>query len=223
MKTVVGLGNYQSVYADTRHNVGYRVLNVFENTLLIPNRKYIICDEEEIIQIKKDADKFASEYFKTDDIENTLFPDAPENTVAVVSETRNGDMLIYPTLGMNSSGDALLRVLEQTNFDISEMIVILDDLDIPLGLCRIKEKVKKSHHNGMRSIIDKLGRSDFSYARIGIGKPDKNTSVLDYVLSNFTDEEEFKLDSHIHRISGFINQWFLYGVNAAMTEANSEK
>lgn len=220
MSTIVGLGNYQAIYSNTRHNIGFRVLNSFEDIIGTSPRTYLTCDEDEVAKIKRDADEFASKFFKTNDVWS-MFSDAPENAIAAVSETENGDRIIYPMLGMNSSGDALLRVLEQTTLDLSDTLVVLDDLDLPFCQCRMKMRVKNSHHNGIRSIIDKLGRSDFCYMRVGIGKPVAGVSVLDYVLSPFTDQEEEYLESYIPRMADFVYKWLVEGPNAAMTCVNS--
>ncbi len=96
--------------------------------------------------------------------------------------------LIKPTTFMNHSGYAVSAVMDYYNVPLSQMIVVYDDIDIPFGTLRIREKGSAGTHNGMRSIVGYVGSGDFKRVRVGIGKPDY--SLVGYVLGKFDDREQ---------------------------------
>ncbi|MEF9863364.1 MAG: aminoacyl-tRNA hydrolase [Christensenellaceae bacterium] len=96
-------------------------------------------------------------------------------------------MLIKPTTFMNESGYAVDAVMNYYNGTYADMIVLYDDIDIPFGTLRIRDKGSAGTHNGMRSIISYLKTGEFARVRIGIGKP--NISLIGYVLGKFEKEQ----------------------------------
>lgn len=90
---------------------------------------------------------------------------------------------------MNESGVAAKALLQALGIPPERMIVVHDEIDLPLG--KIKKKFKGGHagHGGVGSIIEKLGTGEFARLRIGVGRPEDTGEVVDYVLSPFTDEE----------------------------------
>ncbi len=98
-------------------------------------------------------------------------------------------VLAKPQTYMNDSGRAVGAIVRDTYTAVSDLIVIHDDLDLPLGSVRVKIGGGHGGHNGLRSIIEYLGSADFIRVRIGIGRPEPNRDAVDYVLSPFTAEE----------------------------------
>ncbi|MDF2947886.1 MAG: aminoacyl-tRNA hydrolase [Bacillales bacterium] len=103
----------------------------------------------------------------------------------------NGEkvFLLKPLTYMNLSGECVGPFINYFKIDINDIFVVYDDLDINLGQLRIREKGSAGGHNGMKSLIQHLGTQEFKRFRFGIGRP-KYGTVVDYVLTNFSKEEE---------------------------------
>lgn len=111
---------------------------------------------------------------------------------AFIAKTRIGSteaILVKPQTYMNESGFAVQAVLRDTYAGLQDLIVIHDELDLPLGAVRVKIGGGHGGHNGLRSIIEQVGSSDFIRVRIGIGRPTAAMDAADYVLRQFTPEE----------------------------------
>ncbi len=101
--------------------------------------------------------------------------------------------LIKPDTFMNLSGEAVQPLLGFYKIPLENMLVIYDDVDIPFGKIRFRPKGSAGTHNGMRSIINILGSGDFPRLRFGVGPVPLKWHIADFVLSNFTTEEEKEL------------------------------
>ena len=120
--------------------------------------------------------------------------DNPEPMVTRNAEITKGTLytssiaVVKPTTFMNRSGIAVAEVLKKCRFSVKKQrfIVVVDDINIPFGSLRIRQKGTHGGHNGLRSIIDSIG-PDFSRLRVGIGPFDKKTGMIDFVLGNFLD------------------------------------
>ena len=100
-------------------------------------------------------------------------------------------ILMKPLTYMNLSGRAIADAMNFYKlFPKSELIVIYDDVDLPLGTIRIRESGSAGGHNGMKDIIEKLGTQDFVRVRVGVGAKPDEWDLVDWVLGRFTDEEE---------------------------------
>ena len=110
---------------------------------------------------------------------------------AYTIERINGEkvMLIEPLTLMNLSGEAVVPLMDYYNIEVEDLLVLYDDLDLPQGHIRLRQKGSAGGHNGMKSIINHLGTSDFKRIRIGIDRPTNGMSVPDYVLQKFSDAE----------------------------------
>lgn len=106
-----------------------------------------------------------------------------------ISLDGNNVLVLKPLTYMNRSGYALPPVLEKFSISPQEILVVYDDLWIPLGSVRIRIKGSSGGHNGMQSIIDTLETEDIPRLRIGIGPIPENASSVDFVLSEFSEEE----------------------------------
>ena len=160
LKLLVGLGNPGAAYENTRHNVGFMVL-------------------EEIA--KKNNCTFRESkklYGKTCEIGSGL----------------NKTRLLMPNTFMNDSGRSVRSAKDWFNFESHQLIVLVDDMDLPLGKIRVRSKGSSGGHNGLKSIINHLGTSEFKRLKIGIGSPseiqnERKSKSVSHVLGRFTKEE----------------------------------
>lgn len=161
MKLIVGLGNPGFQYENTRHNVGFMVIDEIAKKLnLNINQK-----------------KFDSLLFVNSDF-----------------------ILLKPLTFMNLSGKAVKSVVDFFKIDISDIIIVCDDLDIKLGQAKIKISNSSAGHNGIKSIIEKLETSNFYRLKIGIGRPEnKETKLSSYVLGKFNSTEKKVIDKVIDK------------------------
>ncbi len=107
--------------------------------------------------------------------------------------------LFKPLTFMNKSGEALKEIKNFYKIPADQIIVIHDELDLQLGDIRSKFGGGTAGHNGLKSIVEKTGDKDFHRIRIGIGKPEYKTQVVDHVLSTFSEEEFKGLDNLIEK------------------------
>lgn len=106
-------------------------------------------------------------------------------------------ILMKPLTFMNNSGMAVIDCANYYDISPQDIIVITDDIDIPWGSIRIKQKGSAGSHNGMKSIIYHLNSQDFPRVKISVGKKIPQMDLADFVLSNFTKEEQKVLDLEI--------------------------
>ncbi len=125
-------------------------------------------------------------------------------------------MLQLPQTFMNLSGKAVAKIVADTGLNPSEMMVIYDDMDLPLGKIRVRERGSSGGHRGVDSIINALETMEFPRLRLGIGRIDHNIEV-DYVLSRFTGEEQLLKDAVVvHAVKALLCS-LSRGVIEAMT------
>lgn len=98
-------------------------------------------------------------------------------------------ILQKPLTFMNLSGKAVAGVCNKKNIGPQELLLVYDDMDLPLGKIRIRKNGSGGGHNGVQSVIDEIGSQDFPRLRVGIGRSDKNNAQIDHVLSGFSPEE----------------------------------
>ncbi len=113
----------------------------------------------------------------------------------VVGETEC--IIAAPTQFMNNSGYAALALLHRYSLTPSEMLVVVDDFNLPLGAIRIRKSGSAGGHNGLASIIEQLETEDFPRLRLGIGPLPDNLSVVDFVLGTFEKEQHKVVDELI--------------------------
>ena len=133
-------------------------------------------------------------------------------------------MVMKPLTYMNLSGHAVRAFVDYYNIDVqSELIVIYDDVDMAAGQLRIRKKGSAGSHNGMKSIIQMLGSTDFTRIRVGIGPKPEKWDLADYVLAPFSRDERVKVDGVIEDIPDIIKTIVEDGVDIAMTRYNTQK
>jgi len=97
--------------------------------------------------------------------------------------------LIKPLSFMNESGPVVAKALRRAEAGPADMILVYDDIDLPLGTVRVRMKGSHGGHNGVRSVIDALGTQDIKRVKVGVGRPDHKGDVPDHVLTSFEHEE----------------------------------
>jgi peptidyl-tRNA hydrolase, PTH1 family len=131
-------------------------------------------------------------------------------------------VLVKPQTYMNDSGQAVAAVLRDAYRTVSDLIVLHDDLDLPLGCVRVKSGGGHGGHNGLRSIIEYLGSSDFIRVRIGINRPALNMDPADYVLSPFLAEERPVASEAVAKAAEAVKRIIVEGPTRAMDVVNQK-
>ena len=134
--------------------------------------------------------------------------------------------LFMPKTYMNNSGDAIRAIIDWYKIDICQLLIIVDDMDIPLGKIRSRKKGGSGGHNGLKSIINQLGSENFWRIRIGIGKPtninnSKNLNTISHVLGNLRNEEKLILKNINAKIIESIEKLDDYNEDKIICELNS--
>ncbi|SDW86230.1 peptidyl-tRNA hydrolase [Marininema mesophilum] len=143
---------------------------------------------------------------------------------ASVGEGRVGGekvVLIKPETYMNLSGQSVAPALDWLKCDVENLIVIYDDLDLPVGKIRLRLKGGAGGHNGMKSLIASLGTQEFKRIKIGIGRPTNPIPVIDYVLSRFNREEEEPVADSVIQTADAIHDWIDTPFPEVMNRYNS--
>ncbi len=132
-------------------------------------------------------------------------------------------LFVKPQTYMNRSGAAVRAIADFYQVDSSKIIVIHDDLDLPLGRTKIMVNRGAGGHNGIRSLMEHLGTNDFARVRVGIGRPDNAERVSDFVLSRFGQEEAEMVLEELQRIEVGVRLVMEEGLSVAMNRINSEQ
>ncbi|RKX23781.1 MAG: aminoacyl-tRNA hydrolase [Candidatus Zixiibacteriota bacterium] len=156
---VLGLGNIGTRYNGTRHNTGFEALSRLAGEL------------NAVTGARRDHYEFA--------VKPTGREPAIDREV----------FLAWPTTLMNRSGLAVRVLLDDFELELSEMLVVVDDINLPLGTLRFRADGSDGGHNGLASIIGELGTGDFQRLRLGIGPPVDTEDIAEFVLSRFLAEE----------------------------------
>jgi len=170
---IFGLGNPGEKYEKTRHNVGFIFLDKLQKEWSFPDFKFNKKFNAEISERKRSLPFFQK-----------IIPSDQDNHSAI---------LIKPQTFMNRSGESVEKIIHFYKQPANKIIVIHDDLDLPIGKYKISEGSSSAGHNGVQNIIDCLGTNDFFRIRIGIEIPDGRQSRRipgqKFVLQNFSPQE----------------------------------
>lgn len=161
IRLVAGLGNPGEEYAATRHNAGFRAVDELARQAGVTYWKNQLGAEVAVIKVND----------------------------AEAEDGKREVVLVKPQSYMNTSGGPISKLCAAYKVRPEEVLVIHDELDIPEGDVRVKVGGGHAGHNGLRSIIDKLGSRDFSRIRVGIGNPPGRMPVADFVLKQFRPKE----------------------------------
>ena len=135
-------------------------------------------------------------------------------------------LLVKPRTFVNLSGNPVACLVHKHDIPLSDLLVIYDDLDLPLGKIRLRQGGGSGGHKGMNSIISALGSEDFPRIRVGIGRPQaeeqymSEDAIVNYVLSNFSRQEEAIIKPVIATVAEAIDCFLTQGIEAAMGKFN---
>lgn len=134
-------------------------------------------------------------------------------------------LLAKPQTYMNASGQAVILLMQKFKIEPDDLIVIHDDLDLPLGKIRIRQGSSAGGHNGAKSIISHLGSQEFIRIRVGISRPPVNgevpiCTIVDYVLGDFTPDDNPVIEETVHRVGDAVVCLLTEGLTATMNKFN---
>jgi PTH1 family peptidyl-tRNA hydrolase len=181
---IVGLGNIGEGYKDTRHNIGFTVL---------------------------DAMAMAS---------NISFTDKRYGAVCEIRYKGRDIFLLKPSTFVNLSGNAVSYWLKKENIQLENMLVIVDDLALPLGSIRMRSKGNDGGHNGLAHISDILATNEYARIRIGIGNGFSKGAQISFVLGKLNSEEKKFMEDRISIVIDMIRSFAFAGVELTMTAFN---
>jgi len=130
-------------------------------------------------------------------------------------------LLARPQTYVNVSGAAVRDLRRRHRLQPQDIFVVVDDLDLPLGRIRLRAGGSAGGHNGLKSIIDALGTTDFPRLRVGIGRPPVGVDPADHVLTSFSAEERAALDTALDRAAEALEVAVLEGIEVAMSRFNA--
>jgi len=183
MKLIIGLGNPGKEYDNTRHNIGFMIIDNY-----LGNVKF--------------QHKFNAAYYET---------------------LINNEKVIFikPETFMNLSGNAVQAFVQFYKVDLSDILVIHDDLDLPVGKYRVKVNSSSGGHNGIKSIIASLNSKNFARLKIGVSN-NKKMDTKDYVLGKFSKEELNIYESLSSNFNKIIDDFLEYPISEVMNRHNGE-
>lgn len=151
---------------------------------------------------------------------NIVFEDKRYGYVAQASVRGRKVVLLKPTTYMNLSGNAVRYWLNKENIDVERMLVVVDDLSLPLGTLRMKGSGSDGGHNGLGNIRSVIATQHYARLRMGIGNGFPRGGQIDYVLGDFSDEELQTLAPAINTAMEMITSFVLAGVDVTMNRFN---
>lgn len=185
MKLIVGLGNPGKQYENTRHNIGFEVIDELSDRFSIPLNQ----------------SKFKGLY-------------------GIGFHQGEKVILLKPLTYMNLSGESIRAVCDYYQIDIENIVIIYDDLDLPVGKIRLRQKGSAGGHNGIKSTVAHLGTQEFNRIRIGIDRPKNGMKVPDYVLGRFHDEERPLTQEAVKKSAAACEAWLEKPFLQVMNEFN---
>jgi PTH1 family peptidyl-tRNA hydrolase len=132
-------------------------------------------------------------------------------------------VLSKPMTFMNRSGEAVKKATDFFHLRVEDVVVIHDDLDLPFGRLRFKRRGGDGGHQGVRSIIERMGENNFLRLKVGIGRPPQDMDAADYVLDVFDRIEQSLLDQILSQAAESLKDMLLEGVEKAMNQYRKKK
>lgn len=182
---VAGLGNPGEKYKNTRHNVGYEVMDTL-------------------------FDMYSLKHYS-------------KKHSALIGKMKTDDkkiILVKPLTYMNNSGHAISKIIRYYKGSLDNLIIVYDDIDLKEGVIRVRRNGSAGTHNGMRSVIKSLKTQDFPRVRIGIGRPDEDISLVDYVLSPFKKNSIEKINKSVKSASEAIDCFIFDSIDKSIRTYN---
>jgi PTH1 family peptidyl-tRNA hydrolase len=185
MKLIAGLGNPGREYEDTRHNVGFMVVDE------IARRHELSWRNEGQVAFAK---RFGATEF----------------------------LLAKPKTFMNLSGFAVAEFANYRNIEHGDLLVVVDDVDLPLGKMRARARGSAGTHNGMKSVVAQLGTTEFPRLRVGVGRGDRRRDLADFVLAKFEAAEQAALKEIVTRAAEAAEMFAAEGIEKVMNRYNPD-
>jgi PTH1 family peptidyl-tRNA hydrolase len=184
---IIGLGNPGEAYKETRHNVGFTIVQSLgaKHGLTFRHASHLV---GELAQGNVRDKKL---------------------------------LLLQPTTFMNSSGDAVRRCIDYFQVPLDHMIVVCDDVALPIGTIRMRSKGSSGGHNGLKNIQAHIHTEHYARLRIGVGAPG-HEALADYVLGRFSQEEKKIVEEMAIKAIEVLELWMMVGIAAAMQSANAK-
>ena len=189
MKLIAGLGNPGREYRETRHNVGFGVV-------------------EEIARRHR-----------------LSWAAAPSQVPDALVAKKFGPepvMLAKPLTYMNRSGEAIAALVRYFDIAVEDLLVVVDEAALPLGKLRARRAGSAGGHNGLKSVIERLGTKEFSRLRLGVGRGDGRRDLADHVLSTFDAGEQADVELLITRAADAVEMFAAEGIAKVMNTFNPD-
>ena len=186
---IVGLGNPGREYRDTRHNVGFMVV-----------------------------DELARRHGLT----LSMAPSQVPETLVAKRFGPDPLLLAKPLTFMNNSGDAVAALARYYDIAPSDLLIVVDEVALPFGRLRARARGSAGGHNGLKSVIARLGTTEFSRLRLGIGRGDVRRDLADHVLSRFEADEQAALEEFITRAADAAEMFAVDGIGKVMNTYNPD-
>ena len=183
---IVGLGNIGPEYHETRHNIGFMVVD----------------------NLAKAA--------------GATFKDGRYGFTTTLSIKGRQLLLLKPSTYMNLSGNAVRYWMQKENIGIENLLIVVDDLALPVGALRLKGKGSDAGHNGLKHIAATLGTQNYARLRFGIGNDFPKGAQVDYVLGHFSDEDWKILPERLDMAGEFVKSFCLAGIDITMNQFNKK-
>jgi peptidyl-tRNA hydrolase, PTH1 family len=183
---IAGLGNIGAEYENTRHNIGFLVLD--------------------------ELAKAGGATWKTDQL----------GDVAEVKHRGRTLVLLKPSTYMNRSGKAIRYWLQKEKIDKERLLVVLDDLNLPFGLQRLRGKGSDGGHNGLKDIDQVTGGNNYARLRVGIGSDFHRGQQVNYVMGKWSAEEERELDTILSTSRDIVKSFAAIGLDHTMNNYNKK-
>ena len=183
---IVGLGNFGSEYAGTRHNIGFRAVDAF-------------------------AEKQGVEW--------------ADKRYGFVAKTRvkNAELiLLKPSTYMNLSGQAVRYWAQQEKIPVERILVIVDDLSLPVGKIRMRGSGSAGGHNGLKNIESCMMTQNYARIKFGIGNEFPKGTQIDFVLGKFSDEDNKLIAEKLDYVGEMIQSFCLQGLDRTMNQYNKK-
>ncbi|MBN2293926.1 MAG: aminoacyl-tRNA hydrolase [Pirellulales bacterium] len=129
-------------------------------------------------------------------------------------------LLLSPLTYMNLSGTSVVEAFGFYKLELEDILVICDDLNLPLGKLRIRAKGSSGGQKGLADIIDRLGSEQFARLRIGIGEPPSSWNAADFVLSKFNKQETTEIELAVQQATDAVARWARDGIDECMNRHN---
>jgi len=187
VKLLVGLGNPGREYRDTRHNVGFMVID---------------------------------ELARRHQLTLSMGPSQVPETFLAKQYGPEPLLVAKPLTFMNRSGDSVAALMRYYDVDIGDLLVIVDEVALPFGRLRARLRGSAGGHNGLKSVIERVGTTDFARLRLGVGRGDERRDLADHVLAKFEPGEQAELDTFIARAADAAEMFAAEGMQTVMNTYN---